>query len=176
MATSALPPAEVLVELRALGIPAPQGSKMAYVIKGTQRAGMKESSRRLPAWRDAVSACAAAYVEAHGATLAFPLDGPLGLDVEFRFPMPASYPKWLRAHGRVPKLTAPDTSKLVRSTEDALQAAGLLADDARICRIAATKAEVVGWTGCHLRITREVYPTRGTPLPLEQLELVEGAL
>ena len=44
--------------------------------------------------------------------------------------------------------------ELVRSTEDALQEAGLIRDDARICRLTASKHEIPdGWTGAVVTIT-----------------------
>lgn len=163
---------EVLAEFRALGVPAPQGSKAAFIVPGTGRAGLRETAKGWATWRDAAATAAARYVEEHGGSLMWPVDGALGLDVEFRLPLPASRPGWMRLLKRVPKVGAPDLSKLVRALEDALQAAGLITDDARICRLSATKWEVVGWTGAHVTLTREEMPTRHTPPPLEQMELI----
>lgn len=172
---------EVLAEFRALGVPAPQGSKAAFIVPGTGRAGMRETAKGWATWRDAAATAAARYVDEHSACrlpgqderfAAFPLDGALGLDVEFRLPLPPSRPGWMRLLKRVPKVSAPDLSKLVRALEDALQAGGLITDDARICRLSASKWEVVGWTGAHITLTREEMPTRHTPPPLEQMELI----
>ena len=53
------------------------------------------------------------------------------------------------------KTTAPDTSKLVRSIEDSMEAAGLIANDARFAVVLATKVEVVdAWTGADIVIRR----------------------
>lgn len=167
---------EVLAEFRVLGVPAPQGSKVAFVVPGSGRAAMKEAGgQRWATWRNAAAAAAAEWVEHanFGRSVgAYPLDGALGLDVEFRLPMPRSRPAWMRLLRRVPKVSAPDLSKLIRALEDALQAGGLITDDARICRLTATKWEVVGWPGAHVVITREEMPTRHTPPPLEQMELI----
>ena len=138
----------VLVTFDVIGVPAPQGSKRAFVANG--RAVMKESGGdKFASWRNAV-----ATVARHHAART-PLDGALGLTIEFRFPMPASRSKRVRQLGRIPKTTAPDTSKLVRCVEDALQAAGLVVDDARFTTIEACKVETVGWSGAVITVTRE---------------------
>lgn len=130
------------------GVPAPQGSKQAFVANGKAR--MKESGgNRFAAWRNAVAE--AARIEAE--RLGEPLDGALGLDIVFRFPMPASRPKRIRERGVAEKTTAPDLSKLVRAVEDALQAAALITDDARITWCTARKVEVSGdWAGANVFI------------------------
>lgn len=147
-----------LVEFEVIGVPMPQGSKKAFIANG--RAMMKESSGGHAAWRNAVSDKA----REAAAELTFrtdwyaPLDGALGLSIEFRFPMPKSRPKAARARGWCHKTTAPDTDKLVRTIGDALQSAGLVADDARFCNVHATKTEVTGWVGAAIRIIREDEP------------------
>lgn len=145
-----------LIEFEVIGIPAPQGSKKAFSVNG--RAMMKESSGGHAAWRNAVAEKAREVAGVALCNIAEPFDGPLGLSIEFRFPMPKSRAKWQRDRGRIFKTTAPDTSKLVRCVEDGLQAAGLIADDARFCTIEASKVEVVGWTGAVITITREDQP------------------
>jgi Holliday junction resolvase RusA-like endonuclease len=155
----------VLVEFEVLGTPMSQGSKKAFVANG--RAMMKESSGGHAAWRNAVARAAKDIVDTAiaewaemegGLNFGYPLDGPLGLSVEFRFPMPKSRPKTDRHRGRIFKTTAPDTSKLIRCIEDGLQAGGLIVDDARFCAIEACKVEVVGWIGATITITREDHP------------------
>lgn len=105
------------------GSPAPQGSKR-YV--GTNKQGrgiMVESSKKVAPWRREVSD--AARAARNGAAT---LDGPLVARMVFTLPKPASAPKKRRTWAD----KKPDLSKLVRSTEDALTAAGVIADDARI--------------------------------------------
>jgi Holliday junction resolvase RusA-like endonuclease len=46
----------------------------------------------------------------------------------------------------------PDLDKLIRTVGDALKVGGLIADDARICRLTADKRDVVGWTGATIAI------------------------
>lgn len=134
------------VEFEVIGVPAPQGSKR-HVGNGV----MVESSKTLRPWRDSVAAAARDVANSIG-DLA-PLDGPLDLDVTFRFPMPASRPAAVRAVGIGPKVTAPDLDKLLRAIGDALEASGLVANDARICSVTAEKFEVTGWTGAIVALT-----------------------
>ena len=133
-----------------VGVPAPQGSHRAFVVNGrarmTEAAGTKGTQ-----WRDAVAQAA------RNVAPDTPLDGPLRLTVEFRFPMPTSRRAAARAAGIAPKIGAPDLDKLVRAVGDALTEAGLITDDARICTVVAHKYEVVGWTGARIRI--EEVPT-----------------
>lgn len=67
-----------------------------------------------------------------------PLDGPLLLEVTFRFARPKSHFGTGRNAGKLKpsaphwKKTRPDTSKLLRAVEDSLQAAGVITEDSRI--------------------------------------------
>ncbi len=149
-----LPPeqSQVLARFRVYGTPRPQGSKRAIPVANSGKPIVVESNAKSHAvWRNAVSA------EAHKVAeeLDGPLDGPLGLEVTFRFPMPASRKAAIRRVGLAHKVSAPDTSKLIRSVEDSMQAAGLIVDDARFATVFATKVEIVdGWTGCEITIRR----------------------
>lgn len=100
------------------GTPAPQGSKQGFVRGG--KVSLVEVSKRVKPWRAAVEA--AAIIAADGAPA---LDAPLLLEVTFYMQAPQ---KQVRPYPSV----RPDLSKLVRSTEDALVTAGMLADDSRI--------------------------------------------
>lgn len=104
------------------GHPAPQGSKKFVGVHGG-RGVMVESSKRVKPWRADVKD-AAERVRNDGP----PLDGPLVARMVFTVPKPKSAPKRRRIYAD----RKPDLSKLVRSTEDALSDAGLIADDARI--------------------------------------------
>lgn len=158
----------VLAELKVIGVPKAQGSKRAFVIPGKNgtkaRAAMVDAAGTAGSqWRDAVAQAAKNLADgildsgqqSHNVP---PFTGPLGLSVEFRFPMPKSRTKAQHHQGRIYKTSAPDTSKLVRSLEDGLQAAGLIKDDALFVAIEAMKTEVTGWTGAVITITREVTP------------------
>jgi crossover junction endodeoxyribonuclease RusA len=124
------------------GRPAPQGSK-----KHLGNGIMREMSPHVATWREDVRAACLAIWQRRP-----PLDGPLELDVEFIRKRPASAPK-----SRTPAAsTAPDLSKLVRSTEDAITSAGVWADDARVTRCTSTKrcAELGETPGARIRIRR----------------------
>lgn len=117
------------IELEVVGVPAPQGSKTRFgkvMVDGTSKAGRE----KLAAWRDAVRAKARQWVEANEAS---PLAEPLEVSIEFRFAPTKSNPH--RHHHQ----TTPDIDKLVRSTFDSLKLGGLIADDALICTVIATK-------------------------------------
>lgn len=121
------------------GRAAPQGSK-----KVVGHGRVVEMSKYVGTWRDDVRA---ACLQVKSGP---PLDGPLVLEVEFVRARPASAPK-----SRTPAAsTAPDLSKLVRSTEDAVTSSGLWADDARVVVTLAWKrvAEIGETPGANIRI------------------------
>lgn len=124
----------------AYGQPAPQGSKNAFRNQHTGRIQQVESSKRVKPWRDDVKAAAERVVAGlvrPGEDWA-PLDGPLAVRMVFTVARPAGHYGTGRNTGTVrasaPHRPAgtPDLSKLARSTEDALTAAGLWRDDARV--------------------------------------------
>ena len=127
-----------------VGQPAAQGSKR-HVGGGR----MVETAAGHAPWRAAVAAAARTHAPDT------PLDGPITLIVVFRFTMPKSRPRAVRDAGTAPKTTAPDLDKLVRAVGDGLQAGGLIADDARIAEVRASKVEVIGWTGATITVTTE---------------------
>ena len=120
------------------GLPAPQGSKTAYVRNG--RASLVESSKELPAWRDSVI-----YSVRSGKRPKTPLAEPVHVGLEFRFPRPkAHYGKdgAIKA-GAVDRHTVkPDLDKLTRGVLDALVIAQVLVDDATVSWVFAEKRYV----------------------------------
>lgn len=102
----------------------------------------------LAAWRDAVRAACRDWLEEHPQQ---PLDEPVSVAMMFRFPLPSSDPYRLR------HATAPDASKVARSTEDALVQGGLLKDDRLIWRLNVSKtyAQEGEPIGCDVSITPE---------------------
>lgn len=142
----------VLVEFEVVGIPKPQGSMKAFKVGNAIRT-QPSGGASFAAWRNAV-AQAARDIIGHDDVSA-PYDGPLGLSVEFRFPMPVGRPKRDRVNGLCWKTTAPDVDKLIRTIGDALTAAGLIRDDARIVALEARKIETTGWTGAVITLTQE---------------------
>jgi Holliday junction resolvase RusA-like endonuclease len=106
------------------GIPAPQGSKRAFVVKGrpvlTESAGEKHK-----AWRLSVLYAARETGVA--------LRAPVYVRLRFVLPRPASVKK------RPWPSVRPDLDKLIRSTLDGLVDAGLIDDDAHVCTLTASK-------------------------------------
>lgn len=120
------------VSFDVLGVPAPQGSKRAFVVGN--RAVVTEDSKRSAPWRDSV---AAAGVAAMGGLPA--LDGPLQVTIQFRMPRP-------RSVKRLYPSVKPDIDKLARAVLDGLTAAAVIVDDSRVISLTAEKlyAEVPG--------------------------------
>lgn len=114
------------------GVPAPQGSKTRMPNGALVEAGSTTGRVKVAEWRRAVADAARAHVLTHTAD-GWPLTGPVGLTVAFRFAPTKSAPH--RRH----HVVKPDLDKLVRATTDALVAGGLLRDDALVADLAATK-------------------------------------
>lgn len=137
-----------ILDIRVYGAPAPQGSKRAVVHKQSGKAVVMESSKRVKPWREAVTAAALAT----GAADRPPYDGPVIVTMVFSFERPKSH--FLPANTRRPSPVlrpdapprpagAPDLSKLLRSTEDALTHV-VLSDDARIVEFRRPRKVWVG--------------------------------
>jgi Holliday junction resolvase RusA-like endonuclease len=136
-----------ITSFRAYGLPIPQaGTRIVQTAAGPR--GITAGSKALRPWRDVIAVEAeVCRVEGKRHT------GPVRLDVEFRFPMPASRPARLRRQGSIPKTVQPDLDKLIRAVCDSLTVGGLLLDDAQVCEIHASKAEWVdSWTGADVTV------------------------
>ena len=134
------------VDLRILGVPAPQGSKTALPGGRLIEGGSATGRARHRAWRTAVAEAAAHAMTGRDR----PLDGPLQLVADFRMPRPASARK-----GESWAWRKPDIDKLLRSTLDGLTDGGLIVDDARIVYVSASKALADlsdPWTGAIIRL------------------------
>lgn len=123
------------------GTPAPQGSKR-HVGHGV----MVESSEALAPWREDVKLAALRALEY---APDWDRDLPeVGVHVVFGFPRPRSHYRTGRHASELrpdaPHLVGkkPDLDKLLRSTGDALTAAGVWADDARMAWVFAAKTFV----------------------------------
>lgn len=136
------------ITLTVFGTPAPQGSKRAFAIRKngvlTGRAAVIESSHdRVKAWRQAVIDAAESQ---HACQW---LHGPVQLSITFWIRRPKSHygtgknAAVLRGTAPNHPAKAPDLSKLVRATEDALTACGVWQDDAQVVSCDAAKA----WCG-----------------------------
>lgn len=121
------------------GRPAPQGSK-TYMGRGR----MVEASKYVKPWRADVFA-AARTVKARGYST---ITGPVHLTVVFALDRPKSHYRTGRnAHllrDSAPEYPtgAPDLSKLIRSTEDAITEASIWRDDALVIAVTALKVYV----------------------------------
>lgn len=67
-----------------------------------------------------------------------PLDGPLALYVELRWPHTASTAKRLLGSD-LPMTTKPDLSNLLKTVEDAMVRCGYMVNDSRICDVQVKK-------------------------------------
>lgn len=162
------------------GNPAPQGSKMARPIyKGrgagrifTGKVAQVESSKNgVNDWRGDVKRTAEAAIADRLGDV-FPLDGPLVVRMVFTATRPLGHYRTgrnahlLRDAAPARPQSAPDLSKLIRSTEDALTAAGVWRDDSRVVEYERT-AKV--WAG----EDPEALPVAGAVIEIRRLS--EGA-
>lgn len=109
------------------GVPVPQGSKSAAVIRG--RAVMFEANKKHKAWRELVTRHAMSVKEDTAVPMILE-----AAELQLIFYMPR--PKTVKRLYPTPK---PDLSKLIRSVEDSLVTAGLIIDDAYIVNVNASK-------------------------------------
>jgi len=115
-----------VIQFTVHGIPAPAGSKRAFVVKG--RAVVTDASAKSRPWKALVADAAAQAM--NGAQL---LRGPLCLSIVFHVPRPKGH---IGKHGvrpSAPRFPAvrPDVDKLSRAVLDALSGV-LYIDDAQI--------------------------------------------
>ena len=117
----------VTFEVRA--VPAPQGSKNQWGA---------ESSAKVRPWREAVRTEAAAAMRD---TNHPPLAGPVAVVVTFFLPRPKAHygAKGLKTTAPVTCAKRPDLDKLLRSTLDALTAAGVHGDDSQVVHLTGAK-------------------------------------
>lgn len=133
--------AQPTLRFRVDGTPAPQGSKRAYVPRGTTRAVVVDDNKGpLRTWRLAVTSAAR---DACGDRP--PLHGPVALHVDFYLLRPTSHyragVRYLELRDSAPRVPAngPDLDKLARAVSDALTDAGAYEDDRQVQRLAAQK-------------------------------------
>ncbi len=121
------------VILEVFGVPAPQGSKSAFVRGGHAVVveGKGPGRQSHAAWRQAVATAARDWQEANTQGL---IDEPVEVVIDFRLPRPKSTPRKITEPAK-----KPDLDKLIRSVLDAVSGV-VLADDARVTVITASKA------------------------------------
>nr|ADD96382.1 endodeoxyribonuclease RusA [uncultured organism MedDCM-OCT-S09-C20] len=151
-----------MVEIRVYGIPRPQGSKR-HVGRGI----MVEASKHVGQWRNDVMAAAAVTYKGP------PITGPVRLEIVFLFPRPKSHFGTGRNADKL-KASAPvhcisrahgDTSKLIRSTEDAISASSgypVIEDDSQVVRLVCEKRYVAQEEGCgaYIRVVESQYDSQ----------------
>lgn len=114
--------------IRALGRPAPQGSKTFKGMRGGKPV-MAEASAALPAWRKAVTeAAVSAMTAAAWTTVAGPVEALVTVFL--------ARPKSVR---RPSPCVAPDLDKIVRACLDSLTDAKVWEDDGQVVRLVASK-------------------------------------
>lgn len=113
------------------GTPAPQGSKIR-----TQY-GMRDASKKLKPWREAVKQASAEQAEQTDKVL-----GGVQVSIIFRFKRPT---KAVREYPPI------DIDKLCRSTLDGMVAGGIIEDDRHVVKLKALK-EYAEADGCLIRI------------------------
>lgn len=120
------------VRLEVFGVPAPQGSKSAYVRGGHANVVESKGPGRAShaAWRQAVATAARDWQAEHHQGL---IDEPVTVLIDFYLPKPKSTPKKVTHPAK-----KPDLDKLVRSVLDAVTGV-VLADDSRVVRLVASK-------------------------------------
>lgn len=121
------------------GIPAPGGSKKAFVNPKTKRVVVVDDAKRNGPWRDRVASFARDHLQGRP-----PLSGPLRVSLDFVVPRPKGHYGTGKNAGKVrdsaPPYPAvkPDALKLARSTEDALTGV-LWIDDAQTVVLTISK-------------------------------------
>ena len=98
------------------GIPRPGGSKKGFYIKKINRVIVTEDCTRSKDWRNSVAWAASEAIET-------PLDGPLEVHFTFLLTRPKGHfgARGLKASAPKYHTVKPDTTKLIRSTEDAMK-------------------------------------------------------
>lgn len=138
-----------MITIEVLGTPAPKGSGRAMLLGGKARfiaSGSTVNQRKLKSWDSALREAAHAAV---GNVTAPPfVDVPLMLTIEFRMQRPAGHWGKGKNAGRLapsaPRYpaTKPDSSKLLRATEDSLIGI-VFDDDSRIVSTVISKVYAV---------------------------------
>lgn len=132
---------EAMISFFVEGEPAPQGSKTAKCVNG--RAVMWETSKKVKAWRDTVTAQAQIEMIARNYQT---ITNPVELHLTFYLPKPKSVDRKLPS-------VKPDLDKLVRSTCDALTKSGIYKDDALVVMLFAFKHYQHAKVGCSIGIS-----------------------
>lgn len=112
-----------MITLRIVGEPAPQGSKA----RGRHGGLYEMSSKKLKPWREAIF-----WTMKASETSRDMITGPVGAEIEFIMPRPASCKRDLPT-------VRPDLDKLARAMLDALKTGGAYGDDGQVTRLIVSK-------------------------------------
>jgi len=137
-----------VIEFRVVGVPAPQGSKSAFVRGGRAIVveGKGPGRVRHSDWRQAVATAARDHIAERGTESIAPR-GPVSVTLVFSFPLPAGDPY------RTRHTTRPDVDKLARSVLDSLVSVGMIADDSLVFELFCRKLYAHGEApGCVIRV------------------------
>jgi len=136
------------INFQVIGVPAPGCSKRGFVNPRNGRVIITEDCKRSKPWSALVSSAA---LDAHQGE---PLTGPLRLEVEFVLPRPKHHTgaRGLKQSAPHFHTIAPDSTKLLRSTEDALKGICWL-DDAQVAVQSVSKRYGVR-PGAVVRVSR----------------------
>jgi len=131
------------ITITVLGTPAPQGSKKAFALAGNRARVVDVNPKALNTWREDVKYAAE---RALAVTAEWERDYPAIVGYfAFCFDRPRSHYRTgkfadlLRDDAPDYHAKMPDLDKLLRSTWDALTAAGVYRDDSRVSQVSATK-------------------------------------
>jgi crossover junction endodeoxyribonuclease RusA len=153
-----------MIRFTVYGVASGMGSKRAFVPKGWTRPIITDSNRNLKAWQSLVAdAASRAIAERPDWQI---LEGGVRLSLQFYLPRPKSLGKRV-----VPHTKAPDCSKLIRSTEDAMSGI-VYRDDSQVIELVAGKYYAGLTDSPHVNV--RVEPTAGiaridvppAPMPL----------
>lgn len=122
------------------GIPAPGGSKKAFIPKGWSRAIITDAAgEKNREWKAAVAFAAYEAMKSQGETTLF--SGPMEMEVIFYMPRTKAHfnsKGELRGDAPLHHTNRPDVSKTTRSTEDAMTGV-VWEDDSEVVQITARK-------------------------------------
>ncbi len=118
-----------MIQFFVAGVPAPQGSTRAFVVKG--RPVITHSNRNTKEWRQRIA------TEAQALGLGC-IDGPVVITLRFVMPRPATLPKRVVLHTK-----RPDLDKLARACLDGITGI-LIKDDSQVWSLTASKRYAEG--------------------------------
>lgn len=141
----------IAVQFFVPGKPQPGGSKRGFVTKAG-RVAIVEDAKRNKDWRAVVSLAASEAMKGRE-----PFAGPLRLFIEFTLPRPRShyrtgrYEAVLKPQAPCWHTSKPDSTKLLRSTEDAMT--GIVwRDDAQVAMVLVRKRYADGQPGAKITV------------------------